>query len=297
MPGNRRRVATTLQLERQLWDADVDVVVGMDEVGRGSWAGPLTVAAVVADPDRPISQVQDSKKLTPAVREKLHDRIIGWARAVCIAHATVEECVQLGMSVAQRLAAKRALDGIALSVDHVLVDGPWDFVTPKPDHSISTEPAGCSDSNPKNPIALKLDLDDLEMANQAKQDSFVSSGVCVSQSSVVANGDLKARFHDMGDQADAPAVTTVVRGDTKSLTIAAASIVAKVTRDRIMVAAAKRYPAYRFASNKGYRCPHHVSALQTWGISDFHRRNWVFVNKLCPPTTDPPQAVSGTVNP
>ena len=282
-----------MQLERHLWDAGVDVVVGMDEVGRGSWAGPLTVAAVVVDPDRPISQVQDSKKLTPAVREKLHDRIIGWARAVCIAHATVEECVQLGMSVAQRLAAKRALDGIALSVDHVLVDGPWDFVTPKPDHPTSTKPADHSNSNPKNPIALKLDLDE---ANQAKQGSFAASSVCVSQSSAVTNGGLKARFHDVRNQTDAPAVTTVVRGDTKSLTIAAASIVAKVTRDRIMVAAAKKYPAYRFASNKGYQCPHHIAALQTWGISDFHRRNWAFVNKLCPPT-DPSQTVSGTVDP
>ena len=176
------------------------MVAGVDEVGRGSWAGPLTVAAVVADPDRRIYKVRDSKMLTAAERETLHDRIRPWARAVSVGHASVTECTELGMADAQRLAARRAIDGLGLEVDHVLVDGKWDF------------------------LASPGDSDE---------------------------GDAE---HD-----GRPGVTTIVRGDASSLSIAAASVVAKVTRDRLMVAAAERYPAYWFASNKGYPCPRHIA--------------------------------------
>ena len=99
------------------------MVAGVDEVGRGSWAGPLTVAAVVADPGRRINKVRDSKMLTASEREALHDRIRDWSPAVAVGHASVEECTDLGMSDAQRLAARRAVDGLGLEVDHVLIDG------------------------------------------------------------------------------------------------------------------------------------------------------------------------------
>ena len=75
-------------------------------------------------------------------------------------------------------------------------------------------------------------------------------------------------------------MTTLVRGDASSLSIAAASIVAKVTRDRMMIEAAERYPAYWFASNKGYPCPRHVAALAQWGPCAIHRRRWVFMDDL-----------------
>ena len=213
--------APGLRAERALWDSGIRVVAGVDEVGRGSWAGPLTVAAVVADPDRRIYKVRDSKMLTAAERETLHGRIRAWARAVSVGHATVTECTDLGMADAQRLAARRAIDGLGLEVDHVLVDGSWDFLA-SPDDS----------------------------------------------------GD--------GDEArdGRPGVTTIVRGDASSLSIAAASVVAKVTRDRLMVSAAARYPAYWFASNKGYPCPRHVAALAAWGPCAIHRRRWVFMDDL-----------------
>ncbi len=213
--------APGLRVERNLWSGGADVVAGVDEVGRGSWAGPLTVAAVVANPDTRIYKVRDSKMLNASEREVLHDRILAWARAVSVGHATVAECTELGMADAQRLAARRAMSGLGMSVDQVLVDGSWDFLSPQPG----------------------------------------------------ADGGAE-------DGADGPAVTTIVRGDASSLSIAAASVVAKVTRDRLMVAAAERYPAYWFAANKGYPCPRHVAALAAWGPCAIHRRRWVFMDGL-----------------
>ena len=194
------------------------MVAGVDEVGRGSWAGPLSVAAVVADPGDRIHDVRDSKMLTPSERDVLHGRILAWAQAASIGHATVEECTELGMADAQRLAARRAMDGLGLDVDHVLLDGPWDFLT--------------------------------------------------------TPGSVVSGTHN------GQAVTAVKRGDTISLSIAAASVVAKVVRDRIMIAAADMYPAYWFASNKGYPCPRHMAALAAWGPSAIHRRRWAFMDDL-----------------
>ena len=229
-PGLRRALkgkAPGLRAERELWEAGADVVVGVDEVGRGSWAGPLTVGAVAADPVARIYKVRDSKMLTPAEREAMHDRIRRWARAVSVGHAEVAECNELGMAAAQRLAARRAIDGLGLAVDHVLVDGPWDFV----------------------------------------------------------GGD---------------STTTMVRGDAASLSIAAASIVAKVVRDRIMRAAARCYPGYWFESNKGYPCPRHRAALAAWGPSAIHRRRWVFMDGLrwtgVPRLTDPIDAAQQSLD-
>ena len=227
--------APGLRAERALWDSGARVVAGVDEVGRGSWAGPLTVAAVVADPDRRIYKVRDSKMLTEAERETLHGRITAWAQAVSVGHATVAECTDLGMADAQRLAARRAVDGLGLEVDHVLVDGSWNFLAPPAD-------SGNGDS------------DGARDGDEARE----------------------------GDSArdDRPGVTTIVRGDASSLSVAAASVVAKVTRDRLMVSAAARYPAYWFASNKGYPCPRHIAALAAWGPCAIHRRRWVFMDDL-----------------
>ena len=231
--------APGLRVERSLWSGGADVVAGVDEVGRGSWAGPLTVAAVVANPDTRIYKVRDSKMLNASEREVLHDRINHWARAVSVGHATVTECAELGMADAQRVAARRAVDGLGLDVDHVLVDGSWNFLKPRPDGPDEADGTGA-------------------------------------------------------DRDDGPAVTTIVRGDASSLSIAAASVVAKVTRDRLMVEAAQRYPAYWFASNKGYPCPRHVAALAAWGPCAIHRRRWVFMDdlrwsgvpRLAPPAED-----------
>jgi ribonuclease HII len=200
-----RRQAPSIRVERALWAAGQQVVVGMDEVGRGAWAGPLMVGAAVIPPDRRVYKVRDSKLLTEAEREALFDRVAGWCVAWGVGHATAEECDELGMSEAQRRAARRALSALGLTPDWVMVDGKWDFVG--------------------------------------------------------------------GAQ-------RLVRGDRTCLSIAAASVLAKVVRDRHMRGQAEHYPAYNFEGNKGYPCPIHKAALQGWGPSAIHRRSWVFMDYL-----------------
>ena len=202
-----RRTVPSLALERRLWDEGRDVIVGVDEVGRGAWAGPITVGAAVLPADRRVYKIRDSKLLTPAEREAIFDRIASWCRAWSVGHATQVECDALGMSAAQKLAAQRAIDGLGLVPDEVLIDGTWDFV---------------------------------------------------------AGGRARR----------------LVKGDATCLSIAAASILAKVSRDRLMRAEAVHYPLYDFEHNKGYPCPRHKMALQAWGPSAIHRRSWVFMDAL-----------------
>ena len=203
--GALKGKSPTLATERALWDGGAELVVGLDEVGRGAWAGPLSVGAAVLPAGRRVYKVRDSKMLSEDEREALFDRVAGWCRAWAVGHASPEECDELGMSAAQRLAARRALDALGMPPDAVLLDGSWDFV-----------------------------------------------------------GGARS----------------IVRGDASCLSIAAASILAKVTRDRIMRREAEHFPAYWFESNKGYPGPRHRAALQWLGPSAIHRRSWVFMDSL-----------------
>jgi ribonuclease HII len=200
-----KRQSPGLSVERELWTSDETIVVGMDEVGRGAWAGPISVGAAVVPRDRRVYKIRDSKMLTEDEREAMFDRIASWCEVWAVGHATHEECDELGMSDAQRLAARRALEALGVTPHHVLVDGNWDFV----------------------------------------------------------GGAIR-----------------IVRGDRTSLSIAAASILAKVTRDRIMRGIADQYPGYNFEANKGYPCPTHKANLQALGPSAIHRRSWVFMDHL-----------------
>ena len=199
----------SLARERALWADGHEVVVGVDEVGRGSWAGPISVGAAVLPPDRRVYRVRDSKMLSEVERERLFPRLTAWCAAWSVGHASQQECDDLGMSAAQKLAARRAVEGLGLAgpPDAVLVDGTWDFV-----------------------------------------------------------GTGK--------------VTRIVKGDASCLSIATASILAKVSRDRIMRAEAEHFPAYDFDLNKGYPCPRHKAALAAWGPTSIHRRAWVFMDNL-----------------
>lgn len=197
----------SLRQERELWAGGHDVVVGVDEVGRGAWAGPMMVGAAVLPRDRRVYRVRDSKMLTEAQREKLFDRLTGWCRAWAVGAASQEECDGVGMAEAQRRAARRAIEGLGVRPDHVLIDGNWDFVG-----------LGCT--------------------------------------------------------------TRLIKGDATCLSIATASILAKVTRDRIMRAEAEHFPVYEFDANKGYPCPRHKMALRGYGPSAIHRRSWIFMENL-----------------
>jgi ribonuclease HII len=203
-----KKDAPSLTLERELWATGHPIVVGMDEVGRGAWAGPLSVGAAVLPQDRRVYKVRDSKMLTELERERMFERVAGWCTAWSVGHASQEECDRLGMTAAQKLAAARAIDGLGLGEpDKVLVDGNWDFV---------------------------------------------------------ARGTTQR----------------VIKGDATCLSIAAASILAKVTRDRLMRLEAPHFPGYDFELNKGYPCPRHKAALRAFGPTSIHRRSWVFMDHL-----------------
>lgn len=205
--GALKRSAPGLANERRLWEAGHQVVVGIDEVGRGSWAGPLTIGAVVLPKVGRVNKIRDSKQLTEREREALFDRIADWCDAWAVGHATETECDELGMSDAQRLAARRAIEGLGVSPDQFLIDGKWDFI---------------------------------------------GGGT----------------------------TTMIVKGDATCLSISAASILAKVTRDRMMRLEDENFPAYDFAWNKGYPCPRHKQALRGLGPSAIHRRSWAFMDDI-----------------
>lgn len=203
-PGLRRHSPGLVE-ESRLWESGVRYIVGVDEVGRGAWAGPISVGAAVIPQDRRVYKVRDSKLLTESEREELFERVSEWCVAWSVGHASSFECDELGMSAAQKLATQRAIDGLGVPAERVLVDGNWDFVG---------------------------------------------------------------------------GAETIVGGDRTSLSIAAASILAKVTRDRIMRRDAPQYPAYNFEGNKGYPCPVHKAALYGWGPSTIHRQTWAFMDGL-----------------
>ncbi|MEO7371656.1 MAG: ribonuclease HII, partial [Ilumatobacteraceae bacterium] len=104
-------------IEKELWAAGDDVIVGIDEVGRGAWAGPLMVGAAILPRDRRVNGVRDSKMLSEANREFLFDRIAGWCDAWAVGGASQPECDELGMAEAQRLATRRALGALGVVPD------------------------------------------------------------------------------------------------------------------------------------------------------------------------------------
>lgn len=182
-------------------------IAGVDEVGRGPLAGPVTAAAVILDPSRIPPGLADSKTLTAARRDALYDAILASAQC-CIAHATVEEIDQLNILRASHLAMERAVAGLPQVPCHILIDG------------------------------------NLIPAN------------------------LKGR------------ASAIVKGDAKSLSIAAASIIAKVARDRIMVDLAQQYPGYGWEQNAGYPTKLHQLALLNLGVTPAHRRSFKPVHNM-----------------
>ena len=206
-----KKTPPSLAIEKQLWENGFQAVVGLDEVGRGSWAGPLAVGAAVLPMTTRVNGVRDSKMLTEREREALYGRLASWCRAWSVGMVSHAECDEIGMSAAQKLAAKRAIDGLGLTPDMVLIDGNWDFV-----------------SESIGPGKTKL----------------------------------------------------IVKGDATCLSISTASVLAKVTRDRVMRSEDENFPAFNFADNKGYPCPRHKMALQAHGPSSIHRRSWAFMDYL-----------------
>lgn len=173
------------------------VVIGVDEVGRGALAGPLTVCAVALPREPKVWGLNDSKQLTPARREAVAARVAEVALAIGIAHIEPASIDAVGMGSALRMAMAQAIADCNVEPDAVLIDG--------------------------NPVHVH------------------------------------------------PLERTVVKGDARIACIAAASVVAKVTRDDLMVAYDADYPLYHFAQCKGYGSAEHIAAIREYGLCDLHR--------------------------
>lgn len=216
-----RRAASrrpSLRVERTLQREGYPVLVGMDEVGRGALAGPVTVGVVAIDGTcrSAPAGVRDSKLLAPAARERLVPRIRRWCLGHGVGHASPAEIDAVGIMTALRLAGERALAQLALRPDLVLLDGNHDWLT-----------------DPGREGLFALDDDD-----------------------------------------PPPPVRTMIKADLRCSSVAAASVLAKVTRDALMVELAPAHAAYRWDQNKGYAAPEHLDALRALGPSDHHRRSW-----------------------
>lgn len=182
-------------------------VCGVDEAGRGPWAGPVSAAAVILDPARTPTGLDDSKKLSERRRQALEVEIKASALAWGVGFASVEEIAELNILQATGLAMRRAVEALALAPAFILIDGSYRFDLPAP-------------------------------------------------------------------------VRPVVRGDSLSASIAAASILAKTARDRVMVELDLAWPGYGFAAHKGYHAPVHVEALQRLGPCPAHRMSWAPIRAL-----------------
>lgn len=185
----------------------IGLIAGVDEAGRGPLAGPVVAAAVILDELAPIKGLNDSKKLSPATRERLFDEIRAKALCCAIAEASVEEIDTLNILQATMLAMRRAVEGLRLKPGKVLVDG--------------------------NRLPV------LRVAAEA-----------------------------------------IVQGDAKVQAISAASILAKVYRDRLCLALHEQHPEYGFDGHKGYSTPEHLAALRVHGACAHHRRSFAPVREV-----------------
>ena len=197
----------SLEIERDMLVSGARRIAGVDEVGRGPLAGPVTAAAVILDLDRVPEGVRDSKTLSPLQRQRVSAALLDSAE-VAVAHASVEEIDAMNILQATFLAMTRALQGLNPTPDMALIDGPY---LPK------TLP-------------------------------------CPGRA--------------------------VIKGDAICQSIAAASIVAKVARDKLMWDLAQHYPGYGWETNAGYGSKSHIAALQNLGASPHHRRSFKPVHNI-----------------
>ena len=188
--------------EREATLSGIQKICGVDEAGRGPLAGPVVAAAVILPFECELIGLNDSKKLSPKTRERLYDEIIQKAESYCIAQGSIQEIEDLNILGATLLTMQRAVNGLHIKPELVLIDG--------------------------NQLP-KLDIN----------------------------------------------AKTIVKGDSKSASIAAASILAKVYRDRLMHEIDKEYPQYQFAKHKGYGTELHYKLIREYGVSPVHRPSFL----------------------
>ncbi|PIR67698.1 ribonuclease HII [bacterium CG_4_10_14_0_2_um_filter_33_32] len=191
-----------LKIEKELYNKGYQAICGMDEVGRGAWAGPLVIGAIILGKNQRKYGVRDSKELSFQKREELFSAILDFSIDYSFGEVSAKEIDILGLSKGIKLAAERCLSNLKIIPEIVLLDGKWNYLT-----------------------------SDIE-------------------------------------------VKTIVKGDSKSVSIASASIIAKVKRDRLLNILHKKHPSYNFENNKGYGTRQHQEAIKKHGLTDLHRKSY-----------------------
>lgn len=230
-PQRVRVTRPSLRREKSMLREGSTLIAGCDEVGRGALAGPVTVGIVVVDGTigRVPQGLADSKLLSPQRREALVPAIHRWGRAYAVGHASPGEIDRWGLTIALRLAGQRALSAIGVQPDLVLLDGSYDWLSPRDEQAAMweidlTEPA--ASGGPEWP------------------------------------------------ECQVPRVVTQIKADMVCASVAAASVLAKVTRDAIMTELSTEHPHFAWHENKGYASNWHREQLRERGPCDHHRRSW-----------------------
>lgn len=195
-----------LEYEKELYKDGIELIAGVDEVGRGPLIGPVVAAAVILPKNYELIGLNDSKKLSEKKRDKFYDIIMNDAIAVGVGIISPEVIDEVNIYEASKLAMIDAINSLKVKPEHVLID------------------------------AMPLDL-------------------------------------------DMPS-TSIIKGDAKSLSIAAASVIAKVTRDRMMYELDSKYPEYGFGSHKGYPTKKHIEALEKYGLIDGYRKTYAPIKDM-----------------
>jgi ribonuclease HII len=232
----------SLRFERELQRSGHRLVAGMDEVGRGALAGPVSVGVVVIDEvcrSAPVG-VKDSKLLSPQMRERLVPGIKRWATDHAVGHASPAEIDRYGIMVALRFAGTRALAALSVIPDLIILDGNYDWLT--------------------DPARVGLL-------------GFLGEGLGLDSVTVpvVPVPGVPVGLAPVGPCVP---VRTLIKADLSCSSVAAASVLAKVERDAMMVELAGEVPGYAWELNKGYSAPEHFLALQSHGATVHHRRSW-----------------------
>ena len=213
----------TLDFENNLFSRGAKLIAGMDEVGRGCLAGPVSVGVAVINIDcvNPPENLADSKLLTHEQREELLPLVKTWVKDFAVGHASNNEIDEIGLTRALRRAGRRALVQLVTKPDHLILDGKHNWLMPEK-----------------------------ETQNMFEQE-FDDGPLSV---------DLK--------------IITQIKADLTCASVAAASIVAKTTRDQMMAELSKEFPNYFWAENKGYAAPEHLEAIKSFGATKYHRVSW-----------------------
>jgi ribonuclease HII len=310
-----------LKEERRLRREGHEWVAGLDEVGRGAWAGPLTVGVAVVRPRVQLRSMpawlRDSKMLSEARREEIFGAVGKWLEAWSVGHATSFECDRWGMTEALRVAARRALAGLRQTPDALLIDGPVNLLG-RPGRAAAGVPSGDDPDDGTTPDAASPGsmvsgsmLSDSMFSGPIVSGSMVSDAMWSHSSPFRAltpdstpgpvaaphaisaeafasdpvwsdptGSDVGPTVSALGSEAFGGVIRPIVDGDAKCASVAAASVLAKVVRDRIMREEADHFPVYGFERNKGYPSLVHQTALRGYGPSAIHRRSWAFMEEL-----------------